>query len=504
MRRKAAKFGHDPQVFWIALGVLLLVALPLFIAPEWSTTILDDIKSWIHQNLGIGYQWLAITILIFCLWITFSPYGKIRLGKSNPKYSMYSWGSMIFCAGVATGILYWGIIEWAYYISAPPFEVEPHSPEAMEWASSYGMFHWGPAGWAFYAIPAMAIGHAYYNLGGGSFRLSKACSGILGSSTDGVLGKLIDVFFVIGLLGASGTSLGLGTPMIAAVLDILFDTGDGFGIELLIIGTCAVIFAGSVFMGLDRGIKRLSNFNTAVAFVFLAVVLLAGPTVFILKQFTSSVGLIAQNFIRMMTWTDAINNTGFVEDWSIFYWAWWTAVGPFMGIFIARISAGRSFREIVLGTVILGSAGCALFFGILGNYSMYQEIQGTLSSSQLVSDGLATTAISETILTLPAGAILLGAFAIMSVVFMATSFDSTSYVLAQVTSSEFEDSEEPSRPMRLFWAFVLVVLPLGLMLVGGLDALKTSVLLSALPLVIVYLITMGSIYIWTKNYGHES
>ena len=170
-----------------------------------------------------------------------------------------------------------------------------------------------------------------------------------------------------------------------------------------------------------------------------------------------------------------------------------------MGIFIARISAGRTFREIILGTVILGSAGCALFYGILGNYSMFLELDGQLASSALVSDGLATAAIAQTIRTLPVGAIILAGFALMSVVFMATSFDSTSYVLASVTSEESEERKEPSRVLRLFWAFVLVLLPLGLMLVGGLDALKTSVLLSALPLVVVYLITMGSIYKWTKT-----
>lgn len=488
-------------VFSGSLIVLLLFALPLFFAPAWSLEQLEVVKIFVDGNLGYVYQWLAIAMLLSSIWISFSPSGRIRLGNSTPTFSTYSWASMIFCAGVATGILYWGAIEWAYYMITPPFGVEPHSGEAMEWAATYGMFHWGIAGWAFYGIPALAIGHAYYNLGMKSMRLSVACSGVLGKYAEGWIGKLIDILFMIGLLGASGTSLGLGTPMITAAVDDMLGTGTDFGVKLVIILICAIVFATSVYLGLSKGIKRLSNLNTAMAFIFLGIVLLAGPTVFIFKMFTNSLGLMAQNFVRMITWTDPIHNTGFVEDWSIFYWSWWTAVGPFMGIFIAKISQGRSFRQILIGTMLFGSAGCALFFGIFGNYALYQELTEGLISTDLVMLGEAPKAITEIIKTLPFSSLMLGFFAIMSLIFMATSFDSTSYVLAVSTSDEAGEGQEPARWLRLFWAFVLVLLPVGLMLVGGLDALKTTVLLSALPLVAVYVILILSLFKWIKQQG---
>lgn len=204
---------------------------------------------------------------------------------------------MLFCAGVATGILYWGTIEWAYYINTPPFGLNPGSNEAYEWAATYGMFHWGIAGWAFYVIPALAVGHAFYNIGFKEMRISTACKGVLGKYADGPIGKAIDIFFMIGLLGSSGTSLGLGTPMVVNGINELMGTGTSFGVNLIVILLCASIFATSVYLGITKGIKRLSNLNVTLAFVFLAFVLLAGPTVFILKTTTNSIGLMAQNLL---------------------------------------------------------------------------------------------------------------------------------------------------------------------------------------------------------------
>jgi BCCT family betaine/carnitine transporter len=502
MNRKINSYQStlDRPVFISSLIVLMISSIPLFLFPDWSGIQLSAFKKYVDAHFGIAYQWLAIIVLIVSFWIAFSKYGKITMGKSAPTFSTYSWASMIFCAGVATGILYWGCIEWAFYKNTPPFGVAPHSVEAMEWAATYGMFHWGPAGWSFYVFPSLAIGYAYYNLNMNSMRLSVACSGVLGKQTNGFLGKLIDVIFIIGLLGSSGTSLGIGTPMIAAVVNDIFGIGTSFGVKLGIITICSGIFATSVYLGLSKGIKRLSNFNTFLAFLFLGFILLAGPTIFILKMFTNSIGLMANNFVRMITWTDPINNTGFIEDWSIFYWSWWTAVGPFMGIFIAKISRGRSFKEVILGTIFFGATGCSLFYGIFGNFALYQEISEVVISTDLVKTGAAPQAISAIIKSLPLGNLVLIFFAVMSVVFMATSFDSTSYVLATGTTDNLGKEEEPMLWLRLFWAFILVVLPVGLMLVGGLEALKTTVLISALPLIIVYILMIISLFKWIKKH----
>ena len=489
----------NKPVFWGAVIILLAASIPLLIWPEQSGTNLELVRKGVDQNLGFIYQWLAMGVLGFSGWIAFSKAGRIKMGKGEPVYKLYSWASMIFCAGVSTGILYWGCIEWAYYVLTPPLGITPQSEAALEWAATYGMFHWGIAGWGIYVIPGLAIGHAYYNLGAPVFSLSNACEGVLGKYAGGIGGRIIDGLFLVAVLGASGTALGLGTPMVTAVADELLGTGTGYGAKVVIILICSVIFAISVTLGIRKGIRRLSNLNTTLAFIFLGFILIVGPTVFILKMFTNSLGLMTQNFVRMLTWTDPIANTGFVEDWSIFYWAWWVAVGPYMGMFIAKISQGRTFRQIILGTILLGSAGASLFFGILGNYALDLEISGALQSTELVMQDQATVAIASVINSLPVGRGMLLFFGIMSLVFMATSFDSTSYVLATGSVTHLAPNSDPPKLLRLFWCFVLVLLPLGLMSVGGLNSLKTTVLLSALPWIVIYGMMMVSLHRWIRR-----
>jgi BCCT family betaine/carnitine transporter len=502
LRNMHSESNIEKTIFWGSCIALLLVAVPIFVAPDSSNSILNTLNQNIENNFSYFYTWMAILVIGVSLWIIISKVGRIKLGKTSPEFTLFSWASMLFCAGVATGILYWGTIEWAYYINTPPFGIAAGSSEAYEWAATYGMFHWGIAGWAFYVIPAVAVGHAFYNVGFKEMRISTACKGVLGKYADGPIGKAIDIFFMIGLLGSSGTSLGLGTPMVVNGINELLGTGTSFEINLVVILLCACIFATSVYLGITKGIKRLSNLNVSLAFIFLAFVLIVGPTIFILKSTTNSVGLMFQNFIRMISWTDPISQTSFVEDWSVFYWSWWIAVGPFMGIFIARISKGRTLRQIALGTLLFGSAGCALFYGILGNYAMSTQLSGLVNSSELVKQGKAPEAIIDVISSLPSGNLGIAFFCVMSIIFMATSFDSTSYVLATTSSKNY--NKEPKKKLRLFWAFFLILLPAGLMYIGGLDSLKTTVLISALPLIIVYIFMIISLYKWTKKsvYGN--
>ena len=212
--------SEQPRVEWSlfvgALVVLLAVCIPLFVAPEAGAEFVKRIYATVTTNFGFLYLWSGVAVLAFCLWVVVSRHGNVKLGAADesPQFSTYSWVSMLFCAGVATGILYWGAIEWTYYFVSPPYGATPRSVEAIEWASTYGIFHWGPTGWAFYCLPALAIGHAYYCRGIPRTRVSTACHSVLGRQTDGPIGKLFDLFFMIGLLGAAGTSLGFGTPMI--------------------------------------------------------------------------------------------------------------------------------------------------------------------------------------------------------------------------------------------------------------------------------------------------
>lgn len=483
----------DKHIFFTAVAFVLLMCIMFFGWPEESFALLNQFKVWIENQFGIMYIWLGNAALIFVLWLALGKYGPTKLGINAPKFSTYSWAAMLFSAGVATGIIYWGAIEWAYYVDLPPFGIEAGSTEALEWAATYGIFHWGIHGWTFYVLPGVGIGYMYYVKGIPNLGLRTACKPLLGDKAEGWLGKSIDIFFVIAMLGSSATSLGLGVPMVSEGISQLFNIPNTFALKSIFIVILSLIFGASVYLGLEKGIKPLSNWNSYLGFAFLAFVLLAGPTMFIFKMSTNSVGLLLQNFIRMSTWTEPLTNTRFVEDWTIFYWAWWVAVGPFMGVFIAKISEGRSIRQMILGTLIFGTLGSMLFFDILGNYGMHQELQGNIAVLDMVRANQTPQAIIAIVKSLPLGTIVLVFFTILCTGFMATSFDSTSYIIASTTTRALRPEQEPQRWNRLFWAFALVLLPMGLMLVGGLNALKLMVLVSAFPMIVVYVLLMLAI-----------
>ncbi len=486
----------DWPVFVAALSVLVTVCAPLFLFPLDSQSLIDHLYSEITNRLGIFYLWGGFGVLLFCIWIALSRHGAIKLGPadSQPQFSTYSWASMLFCAGVATGILYWGTIEWTYYFESPPFGIEPRSAEAVRWASAFGIFHWGPTGWAFYCLPALAIGHAYYCRGIPRVRVSTACHAVLGKQTNGVLGKLLDICFMMGLLGAAGTSLGFGTPMIAAGIGHIFGLDESYLLTVVIAILCTAIFGTSVYLGLEKGIRRLSNINMAMTLALLAFVLCFGPTAWLIQMGTANLGRIALNTVKMHALTGPFDQDHyqFARDWTIFYWAWWIAVGPFMGLFIAQISRGRTFRQIVVGTLTLGSLGCAIFYMVLGNYALHVQQANVYDIVTVKNESGAPAAIISVIATLPMAEFVVPFFCMISLVFLATTYDSASYALASSASTEIAVSQLPARWHRLFWAFMLALLPTALLVGdsggGRLRSLQTASLIVSVPLYAIFIV----------------
>jgi len=258
-----------------------------------------------------------------------------------------------------------------------------------------------------------------------------------------------------------------------------------FGLEFGVVVVSVILFATSVWLGLKKGIKRLSDINMWLAFILLAYVLVVGPTIFLLNTSMNSIGLMAQNFIRMNTWTDVFTNSGFVKSWTIFYWAWWIAYGPFVGLFVARISSGRTIRQVIFGMLAYGSLGGAMFYMILGNYGLHLEITEVVSVTSILTNDGAPTAIVAILDQLPFAAVIITVFALIALIFSATTYDSASYILASCATRELNAKEDPVRWHRLFWAVALAVLPLTLMFLGGLTTIQSATLIVSLPLVFV-------------------
>ncbi|MDS3908916.1 BCCT family transporter [Staphylococcus hominis] len=489
--------------------VLLAAVIPMMVFPSASEKVITDINSAISNSIGSVYLFIGLAVLFFVLYIAFGRYGNVTLGKASdkPEFNNFSWAAMLFCAGIGSDILYWGVIEWAFYYQVPPNGAKGMTDEALTYATQYGMFHWGPIAWAIYVLPALPIGYLVFVKKQPVYKISQACRPVLKGQTDKFLGKLVDILFIFGLLGGAATSLALGVPLISSGIERLTGIdGDNMVIRSIILFTITVIFAISSYTGLKKGIQKLSDINVWLSFLLLAFVFIVGPTIFIMETTLTGFGNMMRDFFHMATWMEpfgGIRNrkeTNFPQDWTIFYWSWWLVYAPFIGLFIARISKGRRLKEVILGTIAYGTLGCVLFFGIFGNYAVYLQISGQFNVVDFLNKHSTEATIIEVMHQLPMGSLIIVLFLISAFLFLATTFDSGSYILA--AASQKKVIGEPLKANRLFWAFALCLLPFSLMLVGGeraLEVLKTASLLASVPLLFIFTFMMISFIITLNN-----
>ncbi len=504
MDNNKAKSKIEYKILVPSMIFLGIICSLIFLFPEKSSAVIEKANSWFTASMGWAYLIFFVVCLLFLLVVAFSPkYGGIRFGgqDAKPEYSTFSWVGMLITAGLGASIMYWGAIEWASYVIGPPFGVEAGSSEAYVWASSYGLFHWGPSAWAVYCISTLPLAYAYWNRKRPILKLSTACEEVIGEKrSNGFWGKVIDIFFVVGIIGGCGTSIGLGTPMISTGLNKLFGIPQTFNTQLLIIVIWVLVFGFACYAGIEKGVKRLSDFNFNSAIVFLAIIFIIGPTAFIANNLTEGIGTMFQNYIRMSFTTDVISNGGFPQAWTIFYWAWWLVVAPTMGLWVARISKGRTVREVILAEICICSLGCWLMYGVLGNYGMYLDLNGILPISEIAANESNYEAIAAMLLHLPLGKIFLFAYCFIMFLFLATTIDTVAMTLATATSKNLKTGEDPSPMYRVFWVAALVLLPLSLMFSGGgLKILQASSQLTSFPLIIIFIIMAISFIKMVKN-----
>ena len=490
----------DKPTFFGSLGLLLFVTLPLIVFPEQGAAWVLSAREFLTGTLGVLYLALGLGAAGFMIYICISDIGQIQLGDpgEEPEFSTVSWASMLFCAGIGASILYWSMIEWAYYYQAPPFHVEGMANEAAKWAAAYGIFHWGPLAWAIYLIPALPIAYFYYVRKRAVLKISEALLPVLGERrAHGPLGKLLDVMFVFGMLGGAATTLSLAAPLINEGAHELFGAPKNITSQIVVLIICTSIFGYSAFSGLKKGIQMLSNINFWLALLLLAFVFVVGPTTFMAEAGLDALGRVLSNLIHMATWMEpfgefeGFSDTGFPQDWTIFYWAWWLAFAPSVGLFIARISRGRTIRAMVMGSVFYGTFGCFLFFMVLGNYGLYLQLSGQLDVIHLLNTQTPTVAIFAMLNQLPLSYFVIAVYTVLAIIFTATTFDSISYILASVVQKTVDD--EPMRWNRMFWACALSVMPIALLLLGGLDTLQTASIVGGAPLLPVALLLCISV-----------
>ncbi|WP_065187729.1 BCCT family transporter [Shewanella woodyi] len=489
----------DKPTFFGALILLFSVVIPLLIFPAEGAHWIAVAKTFMTDKLGFAYLGLGLAAFFFMIYIVFSDIGQIKLGDPDeaPEFALASWAAMLFCGGIGASILYWGTIEWAYYYQNPPFQLEAGSEEAVRWAATYGLFHWGPIAWCIYMIPAIPIAYFFYVRKQPVLKVSAALMPVIGEANSfGKLGKVIDILFIFGLLGGAATTLGLAAPLINEGISYLFGIPTSTSSQIGVLLLCTAIFAYSSYKGMDEGIKVLSNINFWGALGLLAFVLVCGPTIFMLETGLDSIGRMLSNFFVMATWAEPFGGLGtfadthFPQDWTIFYWAWWLVFAPSMGLFVARISRGRTIKQMVSGAVFFGSLGCAMYFMILGNYGLSLQLSGQLDVVGILNSEGATRAIFSILEQLPFSTLIIALFTLLCIIFTATTFDSISYILASVVQTNV--TEDPMRWNRLFWAFTLSFMPSVLMFMGGLATLQTAAIVGGLPLLVIAIMLMIS------------
>lgn len=483
----------DKPAFILSLIIVLLVSVPLILVPDKATEIINVANTFVLKYFGSYYLAFGIGALAFVLYVSFTKYGSIILGgkDAKPEHKTLTWVAMNICAGTGSGIVLWGATEWIYYYTAPPLFVEAQTPLAGEMSIAYGMFHWGIIGQAIYVMGAAAVGYLIYVRKQNVLKLNEACSVVLKGQTHKTLGKLVNLSFIFGLIGASATTLGLSTPMVGACLGYVFGIEYSFTLEMIALLIVTAIFTTSVTLGMKKGIARLSNLNIILAFTLLGMVLVFGNTLFIGDTAVTSIGYMFNNFFRMATWLDPIGQSGFAQGWTVFYWAFFIAFAPFMAIFLAKISYGRTIRSMLCVSITGATIASVLHQTILGGHGLFLQTSGQFDViTSLAEQGQGATVVAI-LSTIPGGKFTIAILGVLCIIFLATQFDSAAYVLAAATQKNVGTDQDPAMWLRFFWAIMLFLLPLGFIMVGApLDPLKTMCNVLALPLSFVMILTV--------------
>ncbi len=485
----------NKTVFFPTLIIILIlvVAVSLFLSP------IQGIVDSLYDSLSSDLRWFFVAVdlicVIFVLWAVFGPYAKVRLGGPNakPRYKNFTWAAMMFTTSCSAGLILFGFIEPLYYIQSPPFEITPYSDTAYETAEIYAHYHWGISAWALYVPAAIAIGILMFNMHRKRVSISQACEPVLKSKSTGLLAKLIDIVSTFGVVVAPVTSMGLGLPLVILLVQSLFNIPTEYTqqTQIAILILWIILFGTSVFLGLEKGIKNLSNLNVIIAFIFMIIVGLLAGLFQVFQAELNSLGLYISNFIRMATYTDPYGSGEFVSSWTVWYWAWLTVYMPLMGVITAKVSEGRTVREIAIGLGIICSLGCFFCIATLGNYTIDLQKSGIDIASILANDGQAA-AILAIIKSMPYPEISMAILALLCFIFMATTVDTSSLVAAELTSFHDASAEEAPRSLRLIWAAVACVITFVLLQVGGFSAVQTLALLVGLPLAILQIVIIVS------------
>lgn len=496
----------DKLLIGVSLVVVFAIVACLAIAPAGSQRVANSVKSFMIDVFGSGTLIFTLAGVVLLVAIGFSKYGKIKLGDGAPEYSTFKWIAMMMSCGLGSATCYWAFIEWAYYAGTPGLSIEPMTQLAFEMSVPYTMFHWGFSAWSLYALVGIPMAYHFHVRKNKGLSLSGMVSSITGLKPNSVICRIVDVIFIFICFGGLSITLGVSVPLVTDVLCSVIGIKSTFGMNLAIIIILSVIYSLSSYIGIQKGMSKISDWNVKLVIIFTIGVLVCGPTLFILNNVTQSFGLMIQNFVHMSLFTDPIGNSGFPGAWTVFYWLYWITYAPFTGIFIAKVSKGRTIRSVILNTLVSGSLGCFLYFGVLGSLSLERQITGIVDMVGMLAAGSDTLAIIEVMRSLPGGPVFMIAFCISSLLFLATTLDGAAFTMASTSTIGLKEGEEPSPFLRLFWCIMLALVPLAMIFIGAdLNTIKSCAFITSVPVIFIMIVLLYGWLKWMRqDYGKKS
>lgn len=474
--------------------VVALMAL-FMIYPDRSKTTVDMLRGYFGDTIGLYYPLLAIGSVVCALYVAMTPrYGNIKLGdNATPAYSDFKWGTMIFTSTMAADIMFYSLIEWALYGG------EQHVQDlgGIEmWAETFTLFHWGPLAWGFYVILAVCFGFMMHVRKRDRQRFSEACRPQLGNMVDGFVGKLIDVIAIFAIVCATATTFSLATPLLTKAMGTVLGFNITTAVTILVLLLICSVYTITVLFGV-KGISKLASICSYLFFAILLYFLfLGGETRYIIESGFQSLGNMLQNFISLATYMNPSRTDGFVQNWTIYYWAYWLVWCVATPFFIALISKGRTLRNVVYGTFGWGLAGTYMSFIILGGYGLSMQMKHGMDAIGFISNG---GEMYEAILmifdTLPLPSLALLLLVITMIAFYSTTLDGITYVTSSYSYKQISAEEEPSRKIRAFWSIILILLPIALLFAENtLYSLQGVTIIAAFPIGLLLILIVWSFF----------
>jgi len=473
-------------VFFISTTVITLLVIIGAIAPEAFGKAAGRLFDFTTTNFGWLYLLAVFIFIVFLVGLSISKYGKLRLGPSNsrPEYPFFTWIGMLFSTGFGSGLVFWGVAEpMSHFLETPFPNLTAQTPEAARVAMGYAFFNWGISQWSVFAMVGLVIAYLQFRKDKDGL-ISTAIRPVVGANKG--IAVTVNSFAVIATVMGVATSLGLGILQMNGGFSSIFDVSNSIWIQISIAVFMLITYLSSSITGLNRGMKWLSNLNLTFCLVLLLFVFFAGPTVFILETFVLGIGDYLTNFVQYSLRMTPYEDGTWVEEWTIFYWAWAISWSPFVGAFVARVSRGRTIREFIFGVLVVPPAIACLWIAVFGGTALYSDLNAGTQIAEAVNQDLAV-ALFETFGTLPLSTVTSILAILLIFTFLVTSADSATYILGSMTS---KGSLNPSVITKIIWGILITAIAVVLLMAGGLEALQTASLTSALPFTIIIIILM--------------